>query len=233
MPRAPRVPNSDEVKRFPAPDSGATVQAVGQLVYFGWESFRVDSRARTRGGLPLQIPKTLDNLGSLLRTNLGSRGYAFFGRRTESHLAKGFAVSASGNWTPEPNLDNAFVVDSAAPFHAGLSASAEGPSTVEITAPDARWHTLTVFCPAVTDNPQHAIVTLAPKGATGGASIEINDPRGSKPFGFNRALQFRFKGNVTLTCTYGAPPEGYRGYPAQRPAALQAIFLDDAPELDQ
>lgn len=176
--------------------------ASGQLQYHGWETLCLDSSAAARGGFPLQLPKSLAALGTLLRANVGSQGYTLFGPAGIAYgPAPQFSVAVGEGSSVQNGLDNQFQIDGRLTGNSGLRAS-----SLDITVPDAAaWHILTVIAPNVSDSAQSASVRLAPSGQEFHAQ--------SPAPGYNRIWQFRFQGNVTLYCNQ----------------PLQGIFLDGAP----
>jgi hypothetical protein len=174
--------------------------ASGQLQYHGWETLVLDSQAAARGGFPLQLPKSLAALGTLLRANVGSQGYALFGSTGISYgPAPQFSVALGEGWTVQGGLDNQFQIDGRLTGNSGIRTS-----HLDIAVPDAAWHILTVISPNVSDSAQVASVRLAPSGQ----EFHSQSPQP----GYNRIWQFRFQGNVTLYCNQ----------------PLQGIFLDAA-----
>ena len=139
----------------------------------------------------------------LRKTYFGSKGYVIYNQdgagNTVTNLVSGYNVALNSGWEDyDQYVANRLVIDGneapSASAEAGMHAN--GTASMNITVPDMNWHTLTVLAPVVFSDARNDVYTLTPTGSsTPAATFNIVEPL----IGLNRILQFRFKGNVTLT----------------------------------
>ncbi len=202
---------------------------------------------------PTQLVAGFEHIGTLLRTDIGSRAWALFnpsqttGGPNQPDLLElrsvpsGYTITTAADlitagWT---RFDGAgytsgfgydvsgFGVTATVPLqHCSLvfpTADVDSPA-VTITVPDSRWRLLTVLVPVTAEYARDVTVTLTSLAFGGtSASHVLARPAPS----YNGIVQFYFTGDVALKQKWTLAPGGIGGAPSS--ANLGAIFIDDLP----
>ena len=196
--------------------SGANTSNYTELV--------VNSAAVANGQPALQVAQPLRySQDKLPVEGVGSGGYVIYnwGGVTvpdkligydKTNLPSGTTVAKSSTgWRNDNYIKFVFKVDGAVGSDYSLYSNPAG--RIDVTVNDTNWHYLTAFCPVRFDEARSCRVTLTPKGQTSPAATYVI----KESLGKNHIVQFRFKGNVSLSIDN----QGGQG------GTLQAIFLDN------
>jgi hypothetical protein len=199
-------------------DSTVPVHADGRAVWDVTQKIIVSSTNVAHNMHPTRMHTQYGLLG-LRRLHIGRSGFALFnydGVGTNKVVLSPTVsnISLSAGWTPKTFLRAQYVLDGANTVTAGLRAN--GSATVSIFVTDNDWHTLTVVSPPQIYNPRNDSITLTPFALSSpAATFTTYDPA----YGYVHQMQFRFKGNVTLTVQQLSIPK-------MDSANLSAIFID-------
>jgi hypothetical protein len=216
--------SSDEVTATPY-DPAVAVHPAGNTSS-NYTELAVNSGAVAKGQPALQVSQPMRYSADKLQLDaVGSGGYVIYnwGGVTipdkligfdKTNLPSNTTVTKVGTgWQNDNYVKFVFKVDGVTGSDYSLYSKPAG--RVDITVNDTNWHYLTAFCPVRFDEARSCRVTLTPKGQTSPAATYII----KEGLGKNHILQFRFKGNVTLTIDN----QGGQG------GTLQALFLDNVP----
>lgn len=208
-------PNSAEVTAKPY-DPNVPVHFAGQTAS-NYTEFTVNSIAPAVNQPALQvIPALRYNPDKLALEGVGSRGYVIYNWNgagsDKTNVQPPFTVTKdAATWRNDNYVKFKFKVDDTLGSDYSLYSNPAG--RINITVSDNNWHYVTAFCPARFADARRFKVLLTPQGQTAPASTYTV----SEDLGKNHIVQFRFKGNVTLTVDSQNGTVG----------TLQAIFLDD------
>ena len=206
--------SSDEVVATPY-DPAVAVHVVGSTAS-NYTELAVSSAAPAAGKAALHVTQPLHySPDKLLVDTVGTKGFVIYnwgGAGADKAVVRApFTVTKGGGWRNDNYVKILFKVDNVTGSDYSLYSNPAG--SINITVSDNNWHYLTAVCPVRFDEARTNKVTLTPQGqASPAATYYINE----KP-GKNHIIQFRFRGNVTLTVDN---QQGVGG-------TLQAIFLDD------
>ena len=216
--------SSEEVTATPS-DPSVVVQLAGATTS-NYTELLVNSAATTNGKPALQVSQPLRYSSDKLQLDaVGSGGYVIYnwGGVTVPDKLVGFdkanlpsnttVTKSSSGWRNDNYIKLTFKVDGVAGSDYSLYSNPTG--RLDITVNDNNWHYLTAFCPVRFDEARDCRVVLTPKGQTSPAATYII----KEDLGKNHIIQFRFKGNVSLTIDN----KGGQG------GTIQAIFLDNDP----
>ena len=206
--------SSDEVVATPY-DPAVAVHLVGSMAS-NYTELAVNSAAPAAGKAALHVTQPLHySVDKLLVDTVGTKGFVIYnwgGAGVDKAVVRApFTVTKGGGWRNDNYVKVIFNVDNVAGSDYSLYSNPAG--SISITVSDTNWHYLTAVCPVRFDFARNNKVTLTPQGqAAPAATYYISEDPGK-----NHIIQFRFKGNVTLTVDN---QQGTGG-------TLQAIFLDD------
>ncbi len=247
-------PPSSEVCSMPV-DVSVPVHLLGVLETVssvGDDYMAFDSSAIDRGAFSVQLHSMFSTLGTLYSTNFGSRGFSFFDYNNQnpntpySKLPSGYTISQGNGWGytvvsgPQGSTLASYLnagykaIETNYTFKSCLIAGSTG-NTISIAVPDAAWHCLTLVSPAVLTTTRTYRINLSPAAGQGGANsagvtYTVDETTFNAPKGYDRCVQFAFKGSVTLTMTDIYPPDPGGGKNSKDGSAtLSAIFIDDYP----
>jgi hypothetical protein len=216
--------SSDEVTTTPY-DPSVVVHFAGATTS-NYTELTVNSAAVTNGKPALQVSQPLRYSADKLQLDaVGSGGYIIYnwGGVTVPDKLKGFdkvnlpstttITKSTTGWRNDNYVKLTFKVDGAAGSDYSLYSNPSG--RLDISVNDDNWHYLTAFCPVRFDEARDCRLILTPKGKTSPAATYII----KEALGKNHIVQFRFKGDVSLTMNN----QGGQG------GTIQAIFLDNDP----
>lgn len=216
--------SSDEVAASPY-DPTVPVHLAG-ATSSNYTELLVNSAATTSGKPALQVSQPLRYSPDKLQLDaVGSGGYVIYnwGGVTVPDKLIGFdkanlpsnttITKSSSGWRNDNYVKLTFKVDGVAGSDYSLYSNPAG--RLDITVSDNNWHYLTAFCPVRFDEARDFRVVLTPKGQTSPAATYII----KEDLGKNHIIQFRFKGNVSLTVDNKSGQGG----------TIQALFLDNDP----
>ncbi len=196
-------------------DPNVNVQLVGNTAS-NYIELPVNSAAPAAGQPALRVTQPMHySPDKLLLDGVGSKGYVLYnwgGAGTDKvNVRAPFTVSKGNGWRNDNYAKYLFKVDDVAGSDYSLYSNTAG--SINVTVSDNNWHYLTAFCPVRFADARSCKVTLTPQGQPApAATYYINENPGK-----NHVIQFRFKGNVTLTVDNQNGTGG----------TLQALFLDD------
>jgi hypothetical protein len=213
--------SSDEVMAIPH-DPTIPVQLLGNTTS-NYMELLVNSTAPATSQPALRITQPMHySADKMLLDGVGSKGYVLYNwggvsipdklrGADQTNVRAPFTVTKGSGWRNDNYVKVLFKVDNVAGSDYSLYSNSVG--TINITVSDNNWHYLTAFSPARFADNRTCKFTLTPQGQNApAATYYINDSPGK-----NHILQFRFKGNVTLTVDSKNGDVG----------TLQALFLDD------
>ncbi|MBJ6144315.1 malectin domain-containing carbohydrate-binding protein [Hymenobacter sp. BT559] len=216
--------SSDEIAATPY-DPAVVVHLAGATTS-NYTELNVNSAATTNGKPALQVMQPLRYSADKLQLDaVGSGGYVIYnwGGVTIPDKLVGFdkanlpstttVTKSTTGWRNDNYVKLTFKVDGVAGSDYSLYSNPAG--RLDITVNDNNWHYLTAFCPVRFDEARDCRVVLTPKGKTSPAATYII----KEDLGKNHIIQFRFKGDVSLTIDN---KNGQGG-------TVQAIFLDNDP----
>lgn len=213
--------SSEEITAMPY-DPAVAVHLAG-FTTSNFTELAVNSAAVANGRPALQVTQPLRySVDKLQLDDVGSGGYVIYnwGGVTipdkligydKINLPSGTTITKSSTgWRNDNYVKFIFKVDGSVGSDYSLYSNSAG--RVDVTVIDNNWHYLTAFCPVRFDEARSCRVTLTPKGQTSPAATYII----KESLGKNHIVQFRFKGNVSLSIDN----QGGQG------GTLQALFLD-------
>jgi hypothetical protein len=212
LPTGPEVYSPDILAK--PVDNNALVQAIGE-----WKSnaTEIEVTSVPTTGQPathIQFPMRYTP-NNLLLNEIGKKGYVIYNWGGDGvhqvNIKAPFTLSTNAGWKNDAFTGYTFRVDGQLGTNSGLYSNPSGSVTITVT--DSIWHYITAFCPARFIDKRNFTISLT--------SLDQNTPAATytirEALGINHAVQFRFKGSVTL-CVDNGKGEG---------GVLQAIFLDD------
>jgi hypothetical protein len=216
--------SSDEVNAIPY-DPAVSVHLAGATTS-NYTELTVNSAATTNGKPALRVTQPLRYSTTKLQLDdVGSGGYAIYnwgGVTTSSKLigldkinlpSTTTITKSSIGWSNDNYTKLIFKIDGVVGSDYSLYSSPVG--RIDITVNDTNWHYVTAFCPVRFADARSCSVILTPKGKTSPAATYVI----KEDVGKNHIIQFRFKGDVSLTIDN----QGGQG------GTLQALFLDNEP----